>query len=570
MSQLRTKINDWIDEARTKLANEIQLPLIDDEELSMSGELQDPWKYGGSGFLADLEDSLSRNPNDLPTRFVVLNAAYRLMRFDSENEEEKENESDKTRKFRERLAYLVRLREVSASSELHDIRWEIVNSCIIEDFDRAIQYLKNLELLLPPGELHYICGRLHFLIATGGVGIDNYPNAWDLPFGPSIVDPKRELLIAVRTLAIYSQGLKEIPSASLSEYKRDHFHAAIGYFKKKDALSASRPSARFMLARSRSEVGDFHEAAQQYQSLLDNWDYVIKQCGEESNGSPAIELIRIPDIHRCLVNAWSKSGESEKATTASENWAKACPDDSVPYLRMSEICAQKCEYQSAYEKLREAVDRNSTLNEHLGYRIALALGAIGNSDNSRRKVSSQIQADYPTAIARIQTFLLDYWSTFKELDPQSQAEWATAEFLLREIPGSARNAGSIYAWVLEQELKSKVFDKFRDAAPEVYRNSGDKNDQHLVGIWKPEGKITLGELLYTIMNAAKPRSPLMKEFSKWINKNFPKLVDSFQLLPIIEIIELRGTAQHKRTFSLDDAKRASQISRQILDKVFEK
>ncbi len=485
------------------------MPLIDDfQTLSMSGELKDPWKYGGSGFLADLEDSLSRNPNDLPTRFVVLNAAYRLMRFDFENEGEKEEESRKTRDFRGRLAYLVRLRDVSASSELHDIRWEIVNSCIIEDFERAIQYSMNLQRLLPSGELHYICGRLHFAIATGGVGIENSPSAWDLPFGPSIDDPIRKNMIDLQTSGICGRGIQRVRSESSSEYKRDRFHAAIGYFKKKDALSASRPSARFMLARSLSEYGNFHEAAQQYKWLLDNWDYVAKQCNEETNGLASDFMLAIPDINRCLVNAWSESGDSEKAIAAAENWAKDYPDDSVPYLRMSEIYAQKCEYQSAYEKLREAVNRNSSLSEHPGYSIALALGDIGIPDNSWRKISSQIQEANPVAIARIQDFLMEYWPTFKHLEPQCKGGWTTAEFLLREtgIPGNARLAGSSYAWVLEQEFRAKVFDKFRNAVPEVYRNSVDTGDQYLVRLWTQEGMMALGNLLYTIKNSAKPRS----------------------------------------------------------------
>ncbi len=61
----------------------------------------------------------------------------------------------------------------------------------------------------------------------------------------------------------------------------------------------------------------------------------------------------------------------------------------------------------------------------------------------------------------------------------------------------------------------------------------------------------------------------MKEFDKWLGKEFPKLALSFQMLPISEIIDLRNAGAHQ-SLSLDKGRKASQICRQILDKVFEK
>jgi len=102
----------------------------------MNEVLEDAWEFGDQTIYGAVENVLSRDPEDLATRFVSLNVYWRLMTF-RDTEDGDESHEPERKAFSDRLAFLVRLRDASPDLGLVDIRWEIVNACAIRDFERA-------------------------------------------------------------------------------------------------------------------------------------------------------------------------------------------------------------------------------------------------------------------------------------------------------------------------------------------------------------------------------------------------------------------------------------------------
>lgn len=80
MTDWLSEVNEWVSAARVRLAEEVQIPLIDDSGLKMDS-LADAFRWGEDGLREAIENVLSRDPGDLAARFVAIAAFYRLMSF---------------------------------------------------------------------------------------------------------------------------------------------------------------------------------------------------------------------------------------------------------------------------------------------------------------------------------------------------------------------------------------------------------------------------------------------------------------------------------------------------------
>ena len=464
--EMLTTVNQWIDVARKLLAKQTHIPLIDDSEIDMHGELRKARRTGDDALRAAIDNVLSRDPSDLAVRFVALNVYYRLMTLEPEEIEGGSHE-DAMR----HLGYLVRLRETTNCSDVVSIRWEIVNACAVQSYQRALALCDQLGDLVTAGERYYLLGRLHFLIAVRNTWEEEVAlEYWDLPIGKRL-GGDRGVWRAIHVFRLHSAGIQLYPTrALLTEEDRDHLRDAIKYLEKTIDMSEVLPSARFMLALSYACIGDGHNSARHYQWMVDNQQRFLATCAQEEEAFwvPDYADIFINGIRRCLVNAYDDAGELDNAINATNAWITVCPDHLGTYERMARLQQKGGDYVAAAEWMRKEADRNPKLEEDPNVSIILALGGVVSPSRLDDALKS-IAASHPQEYALVESVVKSYWPAFTELKEDSRQQWVNGAWLLGT--NALRFAGTAvhcFAWVVETRTSVHNLHTIRGACSERF------------------------------------------------------------------------------------------------------
>jgi tetratricopeptide (TPR) repeat protein len=565
MDWLRT-VNAWIVEARSRISNDVHIPLISDDVVpEMGGELFDAWMLGDHDLKEALDNVLSRNPDDTAARFLALSAYFQLLTMKVVADEEEVK--SKRQAFRRHLAYVVRLREVDQCTSLRDLRWEITNSLAVADYQRADALTQRLKGILPLPQYSYLQGRLHFLVALAHTwDTEETLERWDLPIGSQ---PKglRRVWAGLNALVLYSMGVSRPKiAADITEDERNHFHDSIKHLDQ--AVLTSPPSGRFMIARSYIGIGDNRNASQHYQWLIDHQDEVRQACATEVGPAWNNETIDgiFQDLHEAAVTAYERAGAVPAAIDATYRWIKAFPTQLGTFERLARIYQQSGDYHAAYEWLRKEADRNPTLSEDPNVSIALALGSIGTL-TAIEGVVTRISNTHKEEWQRVGALLLEYWPTYARLAPESQERWSTGAWLRNvDIPHSAGLAAHSFAWVVERELRTTIMDRFRTTVTRHPLNVSTVDDE-VLGRYLQSGIITLGQMVKTIERSSQIRSPLLSTFRDWLEGEHPWLAVGLQRLRTDKIIRLRNREDHAdlHTMTATDASTMRQTCYDLLN-----
>lgn len=566
MMDLLSSVNQWIAAARERISKAINVPLIDDINLEMSGELWDAWMLGDDRLREAIDNVLSRDLGDLAARFVALNVYYQLATL--KVVEDEDEVASNQEKFRSHLAYLVRLRDIEQCTTLREVRWEITNSVAIADHSRAVTLMQQLKSALPSHDYHYLQGRLHFLLALAPTSAEEEGlERWDLPIGPA---PQgfRSVWARINAFSLYAAGVNQRNTrANIEGDAQDHLHDAIKHLDK--VLLFSPPSGRFMIARSYSEVGDHHNARRQYQWLLDHYSEVSKRCAEEAAPFWCAETAAgiLTKLYEAIVSAYEKGGETVAAIGAVQRWITAFPDQLGTFERLARLHQQSGDYRAAYEWLRKEADRNPALSEDPNVSIALALGSVG-TPAAIEDVILGIGNSHKEECQRIGALLLEYWPIYARLAQESQERWSTGVWLRTlNLPHAAGLAAHSFAWVVERELRTTIIDRFRGAVAPGLVKTNTAEEIALVRYLQGYGGITLGQIFTTIERTKQSRSPLLDAFREWLKREHPWLAAGLQRMRTDKIVALRNREDHAdlQTISAVDATTMRQTCYDVLN-----
>src|SRR5271157_2712800 len=256
-------VQRWIDWSVVVTREEFSaIPLIDSWlGRDLEEDLHRAWRDGDSELHDGFVSALLESPTDLAVRFAALNAYYHLMEHKRSLEEEdvlgglaKQREA-----FRKKLSSFVGFQPVESCADLRIIRWEIINSCAAEDYDRAFRLCDQLEPLLPGWQVSFARGRLRFLAVHLPLW-DDPPSlsSWDLPIGPPATDSFLRRMASVLTVTRCLSS----PELATGDDAKAHLRRAIAELE--TALDGNADIALdcyLMLARSYAAVGQNHEAA---------------------------------------------------------------------------------------------------------------------------------------------------------------------------------------------------------------------------------------------------------------------------------------------------------------------
>jgi len=405
-------VQRWIDLSVAVTREETAaIPLIDEnlDLLDVDEELHQVWRYGDSELNADFVRALLESPTNLGVRFAALNAYYHLMEHKRGLEEEdmlgvlaKQRVA-----FRKKLAFFVGFQPVESCTDLRTIRWEIVNSCAAEDYDRALILCDQLQPLLPSWHVSFARGRLRFLSVHLPLW-DDPPSlsSWDLPIGPPPTHNCRFTRMMGPLFTLRRCFTSQELTTGISDDARTHLRKAIAELETaSDGNPNIPPECHLMLARSYAAVGQNHEAARCFKRVLAQRDALPRYFEEP------LEFLQLPIrdylpellsalLHR-LVTAHQRAEEMDEAIKAAHEWIDEFPGARDAYPLMARLHEEKGDLKAALSWYRKGEERIPELGDDWKTSLILKLDETSSPVTDRpicrmakKKATIVLQADW--------------------------------------------------------------------------------------------------------------------------------------------------------------------------------
>jgi tetratricopeptide (TPR) repeat protein len=580
-------VRRWIDLSDAVTREETAaIPLIDENLalLDVEEELHQVWRYGDSELNADFVGALLESPTNLGVRFAAMNAYYHLMEHKRGLEEEDMlgGLAEQREKLRKKLAFFVGFQPVESCTDLRTIRWEIVNSCAAEDYDRAFRLCGQLQPLLPSWHVSLARGRLRFLAVQLPLW-DDPPSlsSWDLPIGPPPRDGFSRMLGPLLTLrrCFTSPEL----TTGISDDARAHLRRAIAELETaSDGNPDITPECHLMLARSYAAVGQNHEAARCFRRVLAHRDALPRHFKEP------LELLHLPIgdylpellsalLHR-LVTAHQRAEEIDEAIKAAHEWIDEFPDTRDAYPLMARLHEENGDLKAALGWYRKGEERIPELGDDWKTSLILKLDETSSPASIDRTINSY-SAGHPVEIHLISFALERHWPAFKRLDEESKQRWSAGIHLLSAkslggpSPGFAVHA---FSGVIERALREFIFIPFREECrgnPALVGDiSGPAEDakvfcKFLSGMGDP----AFGQMLtITIMSVKSFQSPF-GPFAEWLKGKRPSYFKRISHLREQMMIDLRNREDHLkiRLITDADADKMVEASKEMISLIYE-
>ena len=189
--------------------------------------------------------------------------------------------------------------------------------------------------------------------------------------------------------------------------------------------------------------------------------------------------------------------------------------------------------------------------------LALAEVAKTEEDRAQRFVEDLARKN-PVLLQVMRGVIQEHWPSFVKLQPDSQrcslhavCETHAEPIIPEGVPENYRSAVRDYGYVVEHELKSKIFDRFREHVikdAELLRKSREeyeraRADPFLSFIrWDQRG-ITLGQMIAAIETSAQPATDTQKALFQWVKRRFVRIYDCIPALKEMNAERVRATHQ---------------------------
>ena len=140
--QLADSLSEWTEWTRLNVLPKAELPLIDDGEIDMIEQACEVWDAPSDQVRESLESFLAPHYDEVAARFVVLSFLCTLLKIEYGTFAEVERKQREG--FARILKDLVRLVSLEHLADQKVVRWEIVNSCAVEDWELALRLYDRL------------------------------------------------------------------------------------------------------------------------------------------------------------------------------------------------------------------------------------------------------------------------------------------------------------------------------------------------------------------------------------------------------------------------------------------
>ena len=582
------------------------------EDTSLFG--REPYRHD---LLAAFTDVLTSDPGEFATRFTALHYyfthSFRVkmerkdpMRYGWDNESEAEYCLESSaRALEEDLASLVRSLPVeNVPVDWRIMQWEILNSYLVRNWTRAKDLYDRAEKLelLERSELQGLRGQFRFLkVYFSTISQEDNDGLDSLQWEPEVYNGTLSRKLSRETaqaISEYYPSNEDILEA-LAPDQMEEFMGVMYHFSNKSRLfnfgvsiakadlklgdqdqewlehaSVDLKSAlekkpdfpsgyRSILAGSYLLTGHFHDAAKQYERLIE-----LEPCSSES-------------VYQSLALSYLQAGEPQRAIEVLEECAQRFPGQGH-HLRKAEIQAKEADYEGAKKSIRKEFENNPDLDRD--WKLSALLGLAETRQNLQSYVDRFLDK-HPDVPELTGCLLQTYWSHFLNLGDQARKEWKAGILFMYYFPSVMpqlrdqwyEKGAAGFAKAVELELMSKIFSAFRDAVrndPELQELSlnGKENKQsrlfcrYLVG---DTNSLSLGQMshvLHDCKTANKPILPILHRFHIHAIEKFPVLMKN--LWQLDKILSFRNPAAHG-SLPMEDAEKAHKLCQDIVNSMNE-
>jgi tetratricopeptide (TPR) repeat protein len=586
----------WFDWAKEKFADARSYSLIDAKVYNFD-LLSDAYEEvtNNDATREHLESQLAHAPNEIATRFVILNYYYELSRFDSDRKEEYVTEL--RNRFRRDLAFFVRLRALDECTGVRDISWEITNACAIRDWARTQALYARLRSTqeIEPGTFHAAYGHFLFHAAFGNYDPeDPVDDAESLSqWSISIVNRRPKLYLrkpqsflkdVAFEITLLGLGLVEhfsLPTGRPDELLRD---AKNELEKARDTLPEFRPGLRCALARCYMARGEYRWAADEYRVLGDVLFDQMAWTGMYEQQKPlGTEHVKPPisrsQIWARVATALELADDDPSLQKFLEHWISLEPDQLGPRERLAKLEARRGNYEAAFRYLSEEHSMNPAHDQDWKATLLVQLGARAHNEERVAEIVRESIEKTPEVRVIMEGIVEDYWPTFRLLTPEAKGSFRVATRLLFDstIGEHAWDAAATQAGKsVELELRASLFEPFRDWAKRTapmtsHANVPGTRPGPLVAFIErgSASPLTLGAMINYLLKVPNPKEGVERSLRDWLSAHRPKLFGALKFGTLnanADVGDLRNRATHE-TISREDAAKLYKSSRAWLDEL---
>lgn len=210
----------------------------------------------------------------------------------------------------------------------------------------------------------------------------------------------------------------------------------------------------------------------------------------------------------------------------------------------------------------------------------LAIAAVAKDEEARaEKFIQRLRRDSPAIVHVLEGLLTEQWHRFERLQASSRDRWlhvvceTHAEPVVPQASSQYyRDAVLGYGSILENELRTRIFDPFRERvindrdlrAKSAEEHGVSKHDTLLSFLHTKHSGLTLGQMIAALEGSLHPRNETGKALSRWVEKRFSNLQASIPSMNKVNF-EWRRAKHESPAYERRDVVELSALSREALD-----
>lgn len=448
-------------------------------------------------------------------------------------------------------------------SDWCSLKWEILNSYLIEDWRRARHIFDRAESIevIQRADLWKLRGGFRTLRINGAkLPAGPFTNTLSSPFMIDFLSDEPLLFRAGDTDEIVQAGALLLgrslirTGCTAPQQCDDPTAVQEAIHDLSRAVScdpAIHPVYRAMLAQCYLIAGRFRDAATEYRNLLPH-----------TKGGQWNRFRQ--DVYSALVACLREDGSLDEAKAEIEKQLVEAPDTPQLFLQLAAIEATRSNFKAAAECVRRELEVHPQTDSD--WRLS-ALLALGETLPTAKELLTELKSRRDVYLPLI-SLLKSYWPTFNALSSEASELWAVCDWLRHYHDEQARMQGTLRrqaaenaARAVEIELRQRVFEAYRhslrqsrvslDETRAAFRDPQRERTHVFCRFLLPEqrGNLALGQMLYVLRESRASHDPVFVAFGQSIISRCPLM--HAQVETLSAITEFRNPAIHHNRATTD-------------------